>query len=216
MTDPRYSAALLDWLACAARGGARAGRAGGSRLGDRWCSRAAAGHVLDFDDTYLPGLAHLSAPAAPAALVVGAADGATVGDVLAAYARGLRGDGRAARAPATRRSTTRGWHPTAVCGGVGAAVAGGARCSARRARTRVALALLRAGGLQRGVRLGRQGAAGRAGGGGRGRRGAARGARARDVALADAVAAASSRRTARAAPEPADGPPAIAENWIKA
>ena len=31
-----------------------------------------AGHVLDFDDTYVPALAHLSAPAAPVALILGA------------------------------------------------------------------------------------------------------------------------------------------------
>ena len=67
MADPRYRVAFLDWMACAV-GERGAGRRGPRR---RWAIRwppATAGHVLDFDDTYLPGLAHLSAPTAPAAL----------------------------------------------------------------------------------------------------------------------------------------------------
>jgi 2-methylcitrate dehydratase PrpD len=50
----RYRTALLDWLACAAGGreqpAARAARA----IGDRVASPGATGHVLDFDDTFLP------------------------------------------------------------------------------------------------------------------------------------------------------------------
>ena len=42
---------------------------------------------------------------------------------LAAYAAGFEAMGALSAARATRRSTTRGWHPTAVCGAVGAAVA---------------------------------------------------------------------------------------------
>lgn len=67
-----YRVAMLDWLACAARGvrepAARAARS----LGDRVALAGTAGHVLDFDDTYLPGVAHLSAATAPAALVLAA------------------------------------------------------------------------------------------------------------------------------------------------
>ena len=79
------------------------------------------------------------------------------------------------RARATRPSTTRGWHPTAVCGGVGAAVAAARLLGldADAERSAVALALLRRGRAARRVRLGRQVAPGGAGGGGRacGRRG---------------------------------------------
>src|SRR5262249_25868509 len=89
---------------------------------ERAIAAGAAGHVLDFDDTYLPGLAHLSAPTAPATLVLAAELGATVADALDAYAAGFEAMGAltAANHPTMRR---RGWHPTAVCGAVGAAVA---------------------------------------------------------------------------------------------
>src|SRR4051795_504526 len=124
-----YRAALLDWMACAVRGcsepAARAAAAAGDGLLERVTALGTAGHVLDFDDTYLPGIAHLSAPVAPAAIAVGADAGASVADVLGAYARGFEAMGALAAAghPALYE---RGWHPTAVCGGVGAAVAAAA------------------------------------------------------------------------------------------
>ena len=114
--------------------------------GDPVVALGAAGHVLDFDDTYLPGIAHLSAPVAPAALVLGAHTNATVAEVLAAYAEGFEAMGALAAAghPALY---DRGWHPTAVCGAVGAAVAAAALLGADR-DTAAALAALRAGGLR--------------------------------------------------------------------
>jgi 2-methylcitrate dehydratase PrpD len=141
-----YATAFLDWLACAVGGLEQRAARAAAVTGDRVLELAAAGHVLDFDDTYAPGLAHLSAPTAPAALVVAAETGATVGEALAAYAEGFEAMGAIARAshPALY---DRGWHPTAVCGGVGAAVAA-ARLLAADRRTAVALALLRAGGLR--------------------------------------------------------------------
>ena len=150
--DP-YRAAFLDWLACAAGGaGERAGRAARA-AGDGVLERAAwlgtAGHVLDFDDTYLPGIAHLRAATAPAALALGAARGASAGDVLEAYAAGFEAMGALARAshPALY---DRGWHPTAVCGSVGAAVAAGRLLGLDDAALANAqqLALLRAAGLR--------------------------------------------------------------------
>src|SRR4051812_50155316 len=121
-----YRTALLDWMACVVRGrseaAARAARAAGDGLLERVTALGTAGHVLDFDDTFLPGIAHLSAPTAPAAIAVGAQVGATVGDVLDAYAAGFEAMGALAEAsyPALY---DRGFHPTAVCGTVGAAVA---------------------------------------------------------------------------------------------
>ncbi len=149
----RHAVALLDWLACAVRGGtepaARAARGAGDGLLERVAAAGAAGHVLDFDDTYEPGLAHLSAPTAPAAIVAGAARGATIGDVLGAYAAGFEAMGALARAchPALYDG---GWHPTAVCGSVGAAVATGRLHGLDRERLRAAigLAMLRASGLR--------------------------------------------------------------------
>ena len=148
-----HRAALLDGLACAASGrgrrAARAARAAGDGLLERVAWLGTAGHVLDFDDTYLPGIAHLSAPTAPAAIAVSAVRGTSVGDVLAAHAAGFEAMGALSRAshPALYDG---GWHPTAVCGAAGAATAAGcllgldpaALVSAQR------LALLQAGGMR--------------------------------------------------------------------
>src|SRR5919204_1508328 len=119
-----HAAALLDWLACAYGGrdqrAARAARAAGDGLLERVAWLGTAGHVLDFDDTYLPGIAHLSAPTAPAAVALAARLGLSVGDALDAHAAGFEAMGRLSR---SHRLYESGWHPTAVCGAVGAAVA---------------------------------------------------------------------------------------------
>src|SRR4051794_12931089 len=126
LSGSTYRIALTDWLACAAGGmeqpAALAAGALGDGLPERGVAAGTAGHVLDFDDTYLPGLAHLSAPTAPAALVAGAAAGASVGEAIEAFAAGFEAMAAltAANHPSMR---ARGWHPTAVCGTVGAAVA---------------------------------------------------------------------------------------------
>jgi len=148
-----YRTPFLDWLACASAGrqepAARAAEAAGRDLLERVAFAGTAGHVLDFDDTYLPGLAHLSAPTAPAALVLGAALDRSVGEVLAAYASGFEAMGAMARAshPSLYGG---GWHSTAVCGSVGAATTAAQLLglSPERERAAVAIALLRAGGLR--------------------------------------------------------------------
>ena len=144
-----YATALLDWLGCAVRGweepAARAARA----AGDPVVALGTAGHVLDFDDAYLPGVAHLSAPTAPVALALAAERGASVGEALAAFAAGFEAMGAVARAshPALYDG---GWHPTAVCGGVGAATAAARLLGLDREdeRSAVALALARTGGTR--------------------------------------------------------------------
>ena len=166
--------------------------------------------MLDFDDTFLPGIAHLSAPVAPAALALGAHEGATVGDVLAAYADGFEAMGALAAAghPALY---DRGWHPTAVCGAVGAAVAA-ARLLGADAETAAALAALRAGGLRaafgsdgKSIQVGLAAATGVA---------AARLAKAGATVPADPIAAAWEDAYGGAGPpRPQD---AVARNWIKA
>jgi len=154
MVEPTpYGATFLDWIACASAGrdepAARAAAAAGDGLIERVVFAGTAGHVLDFDDTYLPGLSHLSAPTAPAALVLGAELGCSVGEVITAYAAGFEAMGALARAshPALY---DRGWHPTSVCGVAGAAVAAARLLSLddERERAAVAIALLRAGGLR--------------------------------------------------------------------
>ncbi len=148
-----YRRAFLDWLACAVGGwnepAAAAARAVGGGTTDRVAALATAGHVLDFDDTYGPGLSHISAPTAPAALVVGATTGASIGEVLHAFAAGF--EAMAAVAAASHPELyERGWHPTAVTGTIGAATAAAAVFGFDAGRTRVAqqLAVLGAGGLR--------------------------------------------------------------------
>jgi 2-methylcitrate dehydratase PrpD len=217
-----YRTAFLDWLACAAGGrdepAARAARVLGDGLGERVVAAGAAGHVLDYDDTHAPSLAHLSAPTAPAALVLGAHLGATIGQVLDAYAEGFEAMGELAAAnhPALRR---RGWHPTSVCGVVGAAVASARLLDLDRARREhaVRLALLRAGGLHaafgsdgKALQVGIASAAGVTAA-----RLAAAGAGAGPEVYAGFEEAFGARWPASALDPPADGR-AIRANWIKA
>jgi 2-methylcitrate dehydratase PrpD len=216
VADPRHRVALLDWLACAAAGrGERAARAAVA-AGDAVAALAAAGHVLDFDDTYARGLAHLSAPTAPAALAVAAELGRTAGQALDAYAAGFEAMGALARAshPALY---DRGLHPTAVCGGVGAAVAAGGLLGldAEERSSATALALLGPGGLQaafgsdgKSLQVGHAASAGVR---------AARLARAGARVPLEAAAAGFAQATGGRFAEPEPGaPPAVAENWLKA
>jgi 2-methylcitrate dehydratase PrpD len=102
--------------------------------------------VLDFDDTYLPGIAHLSATTAPVALTLAAERGLSVADALDAYAQGFEAMGALARASHPMLYDN-GWHPTGVCGGVGAAVTAATLLGAP-VHDAVAIALLRAAGLR--------------------------------------------------------------------
>lgn len=151
--DSPYCVALLDWLACAHAGvherAAVAVRSSGSDLLTRVAFAATAGHVHDFDDTFSEGVAHVSAACAPAALVLGAELGLSLGDSLSAYAEAFEATaGLAAAAhPALYEA---GWHPTAVCGSLGAAVAAARLLGlddAQRASA-IALSMLRAGGMR--------------------------------------------------------------------
>jgi 2-methylcitrate dehydratase PrpD len=212
-----HRTAFLDWLACAYAGrserAARAARAAGDGPLERVAWLGTAGHVLDFDDTYLPGIAHLSAPTAPATLVLAAARERSVGDMLAAYAVGFEAMGALARAshPALYE---RGWHPTAVCGAFGAAVAAARLLDldGERAGAAARLALGQAGGTRaafgtdgKSLQVGMAAAAGvfaaQAGAGG---------AQVGDVAAGFAQALGGSG----AAPD-GDGDAAVLENWIK-
>src|SRR3954468_295984 len=205
-----YRTALVDWLACAVAGrgqpAARAARA----LDDEVIALGTAGHVLDFDDTYAPGLAHLSACTAPAALVVAASLDASVGDALAAYAAGFEVMGAlsAANHPGLRE---RGWHPTAVCGAVGAAVAAARLLEANEVYA-AELAVVQASGLNaafggdgKSLQVGLAAAAGV-----RAARLEAAGARAGAGVVAGFEAAYGACWTL------ADGRRAVDENWIKA
>jgi 2-methylcitrate dehydratase PrpD len=149
----RYLAAMGDWLACAVAGaGERAPQAllgMGDGLLDAVAFAGAAGHVLDYDDTLPDGIAHVSAATAPAALVVGASLGVSLGEVVDAFAEGW--EAMAAVACASHPALyDGGWHPTAVCGPIGAVVASGRLLGldAEQHTNALALALLRAGGAR--------------------------------------------------------------------
>jgi 2-methylcitrate dehydratase PrpD len=149
----RYRVALIDWVACAVGGWPTAtatrARELGSGLDDRLIALGTAGHVLDFDDTYAPGLSHVSAPIGPAVLVLGAERRLSLGAALLAFARGWEASAAFSEAshPGMR---ARGWHPTSVCGTVGAAVAAAAVLELSEAQEQhaIRLALLRAAGLR--------------------------------------------------------------------
>jgi 2-methylcitrate dehydratase PrpD len=148
-----YLMALTDWLACAAAGrdepAARAVRASGDDLVADVAFVATAGHVLDYDDTLADGVAHISATTAPAALVIASSEGLSLRAALAAYAEGY--EAMAAVAVASHPALyDRGWHPTAVCGPIGAVTAASRllELSPEQAENALALALLRAGGTR--------------------------------------------------------------------
>jgi 2-methylcitrate dehydratase PrpD len=145
---PSYEGSLLDWMACAYAGRGQGSVAAAAAAGDTTTTAGTAGHVLDFDDTYLPGLAHLSAPVAPVVCVLGAEVDADGELTLGAYVRGFEAMAAVAAAshPALYR---RGLHPTAVCGVVGAATAAAHLLDLHEPglRNAVGLGLLRTGGL---------------------------------------------------------------------
>jgi 2-methylcitrate dehydratase PrpD len=211
-----HRAALLDWLACAYGGrgqrAAASARSGGDGLLERVAWLGTAGHVLDFDDTYLPGIAHLSAPTAPAAIAVGVSEGLSVGAVLEAYAAGFEAMGRLSRSHVLYEG---GWHPTAVCGAAGAAHAAARLLGLDEERTCAAerLALLQAGGLRaafgsdgKSLQVGLAAAAGVH---------AARIAAGGAVITPDVVDHPAGFAAAFGPAVEADGASAISQNWIK-
>jgi 2-methylcitrate dehydratase PrpD len=212
VSEERYRTALLDWLACAAGGRDEPAARAAQGIGDRVAAAGTAGHVLDFDDTYLPGIAHLSAPTAPAALAVAAELGLDARAALGAYSAGFEAMGALARAghPVLY---DRHWHPTALCGGVGAAVAAAALLGAPR-NDAVALALLRASGLR--AAFGSHGKSLQVGlaasSGVEAARLAAAGARVPLEPVARDYEAATGGKYAEPDPER----PAVEQNWIKA
>lgn len=79
-------------------------------------------HCLDFDDTYVKGITHISAPVWAATLAVGEEVGASERDMLAAYVAGFETAARAGYGLG-ELVTARGWHGTGVFGRIGAAAA---------------------------------------------------------------------------------------------
>lgn len=151
--EAAYAVAFTDWLGCACAGAGerapRAARAAGEGLVADVAYVATAGHVLDYDDTFADGLAHVSAACAPAALLVAAHLDRSLSDALEAYAEGF--EAMAVLAAASHPALyDAGWHPTAVCAPVGAAVAASRllELTERQRENALATAVLRAGGTR--------------------------------------------------------------------
>ncbi|MFP5020709.1 MmgE/PrpD family protein [Pseudonocardia phyllosphaerae] len=81
-------------------------------------------HGMDFDDTHIPAVAHVSAAAFPAALAAAIARGADTRALLLAYVLGIEVSARVGIGGAGGFHDV-GFHPTAVAGAFGAAVAAG-------------------------------------------------------------------------------------------
>ena len=219
--DPRHRTAFTDWLACAVAGleerAARAARAAGAedglgrpapRRGHRRARPGLRRHLRARAGA--PERADRSRRADPRRRARRAPRRGRSTATLRASRRWARSRGRA-----IPRCTSGGWHPTAVCGAVGAAVAAARLLGVRGPRRRRAP---RAGAGERAaprLRLRRQGPPGRRRGGRRRPRGpAGGGGRDRDRSLAAGPGGweAGLRRHLGAPGER----PAMAENWIKA
>lgn len=77
-------------------------------------------HCLDFDDTYVKGITHISAPVWAATLAVGEETGADEEHMLRAYIAGFETAARAGYGMG-EFVTARGWHGTGVFGRIGSA-----------------------------------------------------------------------------------------------
>jgi 2-methylcitrate dehydratase PrpD len=85
---------------------------------------AAAGNVLDFDDTHIPTVIHPTAPVAPALLALASTRRVSGADLLNAFILGVEIECRIGNAVSPSHYR-RGWHITATCGVFGAAAAAG-------------------------------------------------------------------------------------------
>ncbi|MDD7916710.1 MmgE/PrpD family protein [Actinomycetospora callitridis] len=81
-------------------------------------------HGMDFDDTHIPAVTHVSAAALPAALSAATVSGASTREMLLAYVLGVEVSARVGLGGAGGFHDV-GFHPTAVAGAFGAAVAAG-------------------------------------------------------------------------------------------
>jgi 2-methylcitrate dehydratase PrpD len=82
-------------------------------------------HCLDFDDTHVRSIAHLSGPIVAASLAVGGETGARPDAILRAFIAGFEVGGRVGGGGFGVAINERHIHSTGVCGCIGAAVAAG-------------------------------------------------------------------------------------------
>jgi 2-methylcitrate dehydratase PrpD len=83
------------------------------------------GHDIELDDSHGPSLSHPAAVIVPAALAAAEVADATVGEMLVGIVAGYDVQARVSQAIGTSALHHRGFHPSSVCGSIGAAVAAG-------------------------------------------------------------------------------------------
>lgn len=131
----RYAAAVRDIAGVDdSQPGAAAGSLPGGRgvigfadrlpLRDAMLLNGVLAHGLDYDDTHMAGVIHLSVSVLPAVLGVAASRGASMGDLLSAYVVGLESGARIASV-ARGGLHAQGFHPTGVVGAFACALAAG-------------------------------------------------------------------------------------------
>lgn len=105
-------------------------------------------HCLDFDDTYVDSITHISAPVWAATLALGTEAGASEAELLQAFVTGFEVVARVGHGLG-QELTSRGLHGTGVFGRIGAAAAGAAvlGLDAERAVHAIALGATQAGGF---------------------------------------------------------------------
>ncbi|MBE9637962.1 MmgE/PrpD family protein [Salipiger mangrovisoli] len=81
---------------------------------------ATAGHALDFDDNFGPGMSHASAVLVPALLAIGQGNGATGAELVSAYLTGLEAQALVGLGVRPEHYVA-GWHGTSTVGTIGAA-----------------------------------------------------------------------------------------------
>lgn len=128
----RYAAAVRDIAgtetgrpgAAAADGRGVIGFADRLPLRDAMLLNGVLAHGLDYDDTHMAGVIHLSVSVLPAVLGVAASRGAGMGELLSAYVVGLECGARIASV-ARGGLHAQGFHPTGVVGAFACALAAG-------------------------------------------------------------------------------------------
>jgi 2-methylcitrate dehydratase PrpD len=100
------------------------------------------GHDIELDDSHSPSRTHAAAVIVAAALAAAEASAKVTGDdLLAGVVAGYDVQVRVSKAMGVQRQFDRGFHPTAVCGAIGAAVAAARVLSLPAGRTRTAIGL---------------------------------------------------------------------------
>ena len=124
-SDMPWSRALAGWAATLGNNGGCAivGTAARAAPSIAALINAAAAHGMELDDTHDESLSHPGAPVIAAALAAGTATEATGDAVIAAIVAGYEVMARVGMAAGADEVIERGFHPTALFGGFGAATA---------------------------------------------------------------------------------------------